>query len=376
MKIFITFLLFYSFTIAQQNVAITFTVYGKVPKEADKIYITGNHSLLGNWNPSRIPLKKENDTTWFKKIYFFKGDTIQFKFTRGNWTSEEITADGSIRENYFHVVAGEENLTFNIARWRDEKNLTAGKITGKIVTHRSFSYEGLLSRDVQVWLPPDYDPNSETRYPVIYMHDGQNLFDVVTASFGIEWNVDETSDSLIRNNFVQSFIVVGIYNTVNREDEYSQHTKGELYRDFVSKKLKPFIDKTYKTLPDAPHTYTFGSSAGATVSFLLAWSSPEIFGTAICFSPAFMYEKYNINLIKLVKDHAGEKKNLKFYFYNGGDGLDSQLQFGLEDMIKNLKLKGYSENKDFYLFVDRNGKHHESTWAQHFWRPLLQFLGN
>lgn len=360
---------------AQQNVAITFTVYAKVLKSEDKIYITGNHSLLGNWNPARIPMKKENDTTWFKKIYFFKGDTIRFKFTRGSWASEEITLDGSVPENYLRVIKEEENLTFNVARWRDEKNLTGGKITGKIITHRSFSYEGLQSRDVLVWLPPDYNNENENRYPVIYMHDGQNLFDVVTASFGVEWNADETSDSLIRNNFAEPYIIVAIYNTPNRADEYSQHAKGDLYREFLTKKLKPFIDKTYKTLPDAQHTFTFGSSAGATVAFLLAWNNPEVFGTAFCFSPAFLYEKYNINLIKLVKDYNGEKKNLKFYFYNGGDGLDSQLQYGLEDMIKNLKFKGYADNKDYFVFIDGNGKHHESTWSQNFWRPIKIFFG-
>jgi len=106
---------------------------------------------------------------------------------------------------------------------------------------------GVSARDIVVWLPA-------LGNPVLYMHDGQNIFDVNTAAYGVEWGLDETADSLIRNGFIKPIIIVGFYNASLRTPEYSQTLRGRRYRHFLIKKVKNFIDKNYRTLPDRENT--------------------------------------------------------------------------------------------------------------------------
>jgi enterochelin esterase-like enzyme len=118
------------------------------------------------------------------------------------------------------------------------------------------------------------------------MHDGQNLFSAHTAGFGAEWRLDEIADSLITAGLIRPLIIVGIFNTGDRNLEYANGNIGPRYRDFVVHKIKPFIDKKYRTLPDQKYTVTGGSSMGGLVAFILLWENPEIFSGAICMSPA------------------------------------------------------------------------------------------
>lgn len=133
------------------------------------------------------------------------------------------------------------------------------------------------SRSLRIYLPPSYGTRSDLRYPVLYMHDGQNLFDARSAAYGVEWGIDETMDRLIAEGKMAEAIVVGIDNTPERIAEYTpccdpQHGGGKLeqYESFIVDTVKPYIDRTYRTLPGKEHTALMGSSLGGIASVHMA----------------------------------------------------------------------------------------------------------
>ena len=250
-----------------------------------------------------------------------------------------------------------------------------GQITGTVRYHRALKGAGIQDRDLVVWLPPGYDADTTRRYPVIYMHDGQNIFDPVTSAFGVEWSIDETADNLINKKSIEPVMIVGIYNTSDRMKEYTPGEKGTAYMDFVVKTVKPFIDSTYRTMPDRKHTIVGGSSAGGTISFMLVWDHPDVFSKAICMSPAFKsLSPGGWDYTRLVQASNGKKKDVFIYMDNGGVGLDSQLQPGIDDMLTALKAKGYKEGSDFVFVRDSAAKHFEADWARRFPNALLLVL--
>jgi predicted alpha/beta superfamily hydrolase len=236
------------------------------------------------------------------------------------------------------------------------------------------NYPGIKPRDIIVWLPPGYDTSKEKRYPVLYMHDGQNLFDPNTSFLGNEWKVDETADSLIRNKEINPIIIVGIYNTEDRKEEYADTSLGEKYKHFLIDKLKPFIDENYRTLPDRENTAVGGSSMGGLISFILVWEYSDIFSKAICMSPAFNIGKNDY--ASKVNQYTGLKKNIQIYMDNGGLNLEKRLQPGINKMLFVLQSKGFLPDKDFLWFKDDKAPHNEKAWAERFWRPLKFLFKN
>jgi len=239
--------------------------------------------------------------------------------------------------------------------------------------------ENIAARDVIVWLPPNYESAANEHYPVIYMHDGQNIFDPATSSFGVDWAIDETVDALIKKKAIPPVIVVGIYNTPDRLHEYTPGEKGTAYMDFVVRKLKPLIDSTYRTKPGRAQTIVGGSSAGGNISFMLLWKHPDVFSKAICMSPAFRAPDFlpvSWDLVKVVQSSNGNPRNVFIYLDNGGVGLERELQPGIDEILTVLKARGYKADSDFVFILDANAKHSEVDWAQRFPKALLLVLGN
>jgi predicted alpha/beta superfamily hydrolase len=358
--------------IIYSQINVSFIVSVKKLPDSSSVYIVGNHLLLGNWNPSFIPLEKKDSLSWSRSFNFSEGTNLEFKITRGSWESEAIYEKGKIPSNFVLNVSKDTVIQINVNEWRDEEpNIPnfKGKITGEVDYYKNVEFPGILPRDVIVWLPPDYDENPLKKFQVLYMHDGQNIFDPKTSFTKVDWQIDETADSMIKADIIQSLIIVGIYNTQDRREEYSPGLKGNNYMKFVVEKLKPMIDNKYRTLPQREHTSTGGSSMGGLISFMLLWEYNKIFSKAICMSPAYIYRDYDY--VKTLKSYSGERKDLKVYFDNGDDELDSQLQFGVDSMLKFLIDKNYKQNIDFIFFKDLNAKHTETAWANRFWKPLL-----
>lgn len=353
---------------------INFIVQSHEVSDSESVFISGNDSLLGDWNPNEIDLVKIDDSTWSRKFWFYNGKSIEYKFTKGTWDHEALNDDGSIPKNWMLQITNDTSIFIRINKWSNkEPRLTHGQIKGTLKYHPNFPGNGLKPRDVVVWLPPSYDSSLEKRYPVLYMHDGQNIVDPATSSFGYDWQVDEVADSLINCQSIKEIIVVGIYNTPDRVEEYSHSPLGYKYMSFIVEKLKPFIDAKYRTLLDRENTAAAGSSMGGLISFMMAWCYPEVFSMAACFSPALKIQKFNY--VDTVENYSGDKKEIKIYIYNGGVSLEADLQPGIDEMIVALQNKGYELGKDIIWHIDRNASHSEIAWAQHIWRPLVFFFG-
>jgi predicted alpha/beta superfamily hydrolase len=245
------------------------------------------------------------------------------------------------------------------------------EIVGKVEYHKDV-FSPILDnkRDIVVWLPIGYNlqKNPNKRYPVLYMHDGQNIMDPKTAYVGKDWRVDETVMKLIKQKKIKEIIVVGIYNSPDRLDEYSWTEKGQKYLKFIVTELKPFIDSSYKTLPDKENTAIMGSSMGGLISFYAAWHYPEVFSMAGCLSSSFYFN--NDRSIKQVEEYTGHKKHVKFYIDHGEDG-----NVRGQRMFVELSKKGYVIGQDIDYYYAPGAEHNEREWAARLERPLLFFFG-
>ncbi len=169
---------------------------------------------------------------------------------------------------------------------------------GRRETHEGW-YSHFLGnrRTLTVYVPPGYDADVKRRYPVLYLHDGQNLFDPARATFGVAWDADATAERLILARRIPPLLLVGIDNTPDRMDEYAYHHdaeeqtggRGPLYARFVLEEVKPFIDGRYRTRPDRRHTAVMGSSMGGLISLSMAREHSERFGLCGVASPSLWW---------------------------------------------------------------------------------------
>lgn len=251
------------------------------------------------------------------------------------------------------------------------KKISKGKVPviGNVEYHRRI-YSRILdsNRDFFVWLPASYGENLSKNYPVLYMHDGQNLIDPKTSFAGKDWQVDETVTKLIREHRIKEIIVVGIHNSADRLEEYSDSERGKIYRKFLIEDLKPFIDSKYRTLTDNKNTAVMGSSMGGLASFLIAWNHPDVFSMAGCLSSSFYYNDDKV--FKMLDEYTGPKKPVKFYIDHGEDGLIRG-----QKMLCKLTQMGYVIGTDLDYFYARGAEHNETEWAKRLERPLLFFFG-
>lgn len=351
---------------------IKIRVYTPNPADTNQVYISGNIETLGMWQPNKIAMTFKRNHLWEKTFITKPGASVEYKFTLGSWQKEGLDKDGNTLSNFSINTATTRVKTDTIYQFGQALNKIVGQITGQVQYFKDQHADGLLDRDVIVWLPPDYDKDLTKKYAVLYMHDGQNLFDPKTSSFGTDWQVDESCDSLIKMGKIPPVIVVGINNTADRNLEYSPGSKGTAYMNFIIYQLKPMIDSTYRTLTDRKHTFVGGSSMGGLISMMLVWEHPKVFYGAICMSPAFQYQDFDY-IPKITSDKTS-KKNIKIYFDIGTVGLETQLQPGLDAMVKALNSKDYLKNKDYFYVKEENAKHTEADWARRLPKALIFLL--
>ncbi|TCK66752.1 putative alpha/beta superfamily hydrolase [Winogradskyella wandonensis] len=218
------------------------------------------------------------------------------------------------------------------------------------------------SKTIWVYIPKNYN-SSKISYPVIYMHDAQNIFDDATSYTG-EWKVDEFLDKLRTKNS----IVVGIeHGNEKRIDELTPYTNekyggglGDNYLNFIKNTLKPHIDSTYRTIKSAEHTTLFGASLGGLISFYGVIKYPDTFGKAGVFSPSFWINEQIYDFVKTTDISALKK----FYFLVGAEEGQNMVS-NVERMVTILKEKGIKENQIKNTIV-KGGRHNEAFWGEYF----------
>ncbi len=359
-----------------QPAKITFRVQAPPINSAHKtIFIAGNHALLGDWQPDLVPLARIEDGLWELQLELPRATDLAFRFTRGSWHTEEVVRSGEVRGNRYHYVQGDQVLELKVNNWRDILFRARRKMVGQVRHHRGVT-TGLLKhkRDVIVWLPPGYDKEPDCHYPVLYMHDGQNLFDPATAFAGVDWRMDETATRLSKRGKMQEIIIVGIYNTPARLEEYADTKTGRNYMRFLVEELKPLIDKTYRTLPQREHTAVMGSSMGGLVSLYLVWKYPDIFSKAGCLSTSLSWRDRQV--LKFIAAPAqAVPQDVKIYFDHGGLGEEGKYAADYLKLRDLFVEKGLRPDVDFKYYFDKKGDHSERSWARRVKRPLLFLFG-
>lgn len=370
-------LTFFSDCFSQKNFFLEIQVYAKNLKNNEKIFITGNQDKLGNWKPNVVALKKLNDSTWEFKEQFKENEIIEFKFTLGNWDTEALNDKYIPFENFKLQIKKDTTMKFFLSNWKSKKEKIENGIVWKCEYIKDFTYDDLLKRDIIILLPPSYDIEKDKRYPVLYMHDGQNIADPNTSAFGQDWRIDEVADSLVKNGEMEEIIIVGIYNTADRYYEYSYLDKGRKYVEAIIKKLKPHIDSTYRTLSDRENTAVMGASMGGLISLIMAWEYSEYFSKAACLSPALVYKKREMDYRPWLERNDLPKNPIKLYIDNGGLGVDSLLQYGVEKSVEILKnKKNFKEGENLIVIYDPTAEHNELAWSRRIHIPLKFFFRN
>ncbi len=251
-------------------------------------------------------------------------------------------------------------------------------LTGDVRTHEAFHSRYLAhDRTVVVYLPPHYAPDSAERYPVLYLHDGQNVFDRAT-SFGEEWQVDESAQHLITSGQIEPLIIVGIYNTgEHRLDEYTPTAEAEAgrgghaddYGRMLVEELKPFIDTTYRTLPSAASTAMGGSSLGGLLTMHLGLRYPTVFSRLAVLSPSVWWDDR-----VLLREVEALPKYLPMRIW-----LDAGTAEGVDTLVNARALrdalvaKGWTMGDDLSYLEAEGGEHNEQSWSARVGR-VLTFL--
>ena len=359
------FFVLVSFLHAQYSLRLV--VNSVATKSLNDIFITGN---FNNWQPGadsfRLkPFGRNRKAIVLKDV---PAGSYQFKFTRGKWETVETAGNGGDISNRDVELTSDTSINITIAGWKDDfpdkpKPNTA-TVQVQVIDTAFFMPQLNRYRRIWVYLPKTYSQMKGKQYPVLYMQDGQNLFNEQTAAFG-EWGVDECLDTL-QQQTGKDCIVVGIDNGGDkRNNEYNpydnaQFGKGEgnQYVEFLVKTLKPFIDGKYRTLKDAPHTYIAGSSMGALISLYAEIKYPNVFGAAGVFSPAFwIAPQLNDDVAK-----ANWATMQRFYFYAGGK--ESNTEVGDMDKVINIIQSKHQTDVDRSIYP--LGQHNEAAWRREF----------
>jgi predicted alpha/beta superfamily hydrolase len=365
---------------------ITFEVTAppETPEDSE-LWLTGNHDALGQWNVQGLKLTRTSERRYTTSLMLPAGTMLEFKVTRGSWETVEKGPKGEELPNRTLRVIGvrAQHVPVKVSRWADGGGGTPQKgVTGTVRYLRNVKSRHLpRQRDIIVWLPPGYEDSPKRRYPVLYMHDGQNLMDPGT-SFSGEWQVDETAQRLVQEGKVEPLIIVGVYNTEERFSEYTQvldpvyaeHGGGKAddYGRFLVEELKPLIDKTFRTRKGAQDTGLAGSSLGGLVTMHLGLKYPGTFRRLGVISPSVFWG--NKDIVARVKA-LPKKLPLRIWVDIG-----TEEWRGSQETVEDARLlrdalvaEGWRLDKDLRYVEVPGAVHTESAWAERF-GDTLQYL--
>lgn len=351
----------------------------RIPPGADPgrgVFISGDAELLGDWRADAVPLKPQADGTWRATLTLPRGLRSRWLVTLGSWRQVESEEHHRERRPRELTVQDDAAIDARVAGW--------GR--NSLKHYDSVRSPHLPSpRPITVWLPPGYDLEPQRRYPVFYIHDGQNLFDARTAFGGVPWRCDETAERLIRTGAIRPVILVGIGNTAERIKEYGPSRKrpgvadlSKAYGRFVAEELKPFIDSEYRTLTGPADTAVGGSSMGGLISLYICRWYPKVFGRCAAMSPSLWYNREAF--LRTVRARSGWLKNCRIWLDFGSREGYSQagMQAGLQrvrDLAAAFRELGLEDIRDFHYAEIADGHHNEAAWGARFDQVLIYLFG-
>jgi len=265
--------------------------------------------------------------------------------------------------------------------------IRAEHATGDLRLHEFRSRIFRNARFLRVWLPPGYDDsaNAERHYPVLYLNDGQNLFETSTAFNGVEWQADETADRLIRDGAIPPMIIVGMDNTgKNRIREYMPHrslhpiamrAQGSRYPSFLIKEVMPFLARSYRVASGPENTGLGGSSLGALIALYTVAVCPGVIGQLLLESPSLWASNRQI-----IRQSRGVKRWPQRVYLATGTAeagrreRDQSVVDDVRELAGILRREGLDENR-LRLVIEDGARHDESAWARRFPEALAFLFG-
>jgi predicted alpha/beta superfamily hydrolase len=370
----------------------TATIRVTVPEATGTVYLAGSLPELGPWRPDgRAMVGAGRERT--ARVTAPRGTTLEYKFTLGTWDREALSPAGAVPPNNRLLIDRDVEAIHEITGFkRDPREYMAdwagSGVVGRLVywTDVTSAFLG-PSRHVEIWLPPGYDSTRSTRYPVLYMHDGQNLFDPRIASTGVDWGVDEAVMRLVRRGAIPPVIVVGVWSTAERGPEYSPWHRAPAYARFLIEELMPRVNREFRTLTGPENTVVMGSSMGGLLSFYLVTHHPDVFGACGCVSTHFPLSEAVVarsfqGLARvenpdttpyIIRDIAAGlrvPKGARYWFDYGSLGLDSAYGPTHEVVRAWLLRQGLVEGRDFVVRRYEGLTHNEASWRARLTDPL------
>lgn len=271
-------------------------------------------------------------------------------------------------------------------------------VTGVVRFHGDFPSKYVAARNVEVWLPPGYERERAARYPVLYVHDGQNVFAPATSYTKVDWGIDETMTRLVAERQVRPALVVAVWNTPKRMQEYMPRkavpAEGDVasgiagvppfpgpivsdaYLRFLVEELKPFIDRTYRTRSGPGDTFIMGSSMGGLISAYAVTEYPTVFGGAACLSTHWPAGNgAMVAYLRQALPPASAAPPHRFWFDHGTATLDSLYEPYQRQVDAILKAAGYAEGKNWISRVYPGADHSERAWRARVAESLVFLLG-
>jgi hypothetical protein len=325
------------------------------------------------------------------RIYAPSGTEFEYKFTLGKWDNEALGPDNGTPPNHHLLIERDTVVAHTIAAFRNPlawiEDWEGSGVKGRLVYWTDVESKFLgPTRHVEVWLPPAYDENPDARFPVLYMSDGQNLFDPRIANTGVDWGVDEAIVRLSDAGTIPPVIVVGAWSTEDRAPEYSPWHAAPDYARFLIEELMPRVNAEFRTLTGPENTAVMGSSMGGLLSFYLVTYHPDVFGSCGCVSTHFpLSEAVWSQMVEpaageapdptpfIVRDIADGLKvppGVRYWFDFGTEGLDSTYGPTHEIVRQWLLDQGLVEGKDFVVREYEGATHNEASWRARLDDPL------
>ncbi len=375
----------------------TVTIHVRVPESTGPVYLAGSLPELGPWRPDGRVLEGEGRERTIR-VAAPRGTTFEYKFTLGSWDREALGPPGTIPPNNRLLVTGDIDVVHEIAAFKkDPRDYIAdwqgSGVLGRLVywTDVKSAFLG-PSRHVGIWLPPGYDDAPTTRYPVLYLADGQNLFDPRIASTGVDWGVDEAVMRLVGKGVMPPIIAVGVWNTAERGPEYSPWQSAPNYARFLIEELMPRINAQFRTLTGPANTAAMGSSMGGLLSFYLVTHHPEAFGACGCLSTHFPLSEAVFKQVfhgvvttatpdttpYVLRDIAAglrAPRGARYWIDRGSEGLDSTYGPTYAAVRAWLLGQGLVEGRDFVVRQYDGATHNEASWRARLDDPLTFLFG-
>lgn len=339
----------------------------------DTLFASGT---FNNWNPRDLNFRFTQNTngTYSVTLPNSTSGTQEYKVTRGSWNNVETQLDGNFLSN--RIIGNNQSQNISISNWNDMLGWHTAIGNTHIIDLDFYIPQLNRYRRIWIYLPQNYY-NENFDYPVVYFHDGQNLYDAIYTAFGTEWKVDETFKNL-EDTFGLKIIAVGIDNGgAERINEYSPYINsqygggmGEYYLQFISQTLKPFIDANFRTMPQRSNTAIIGSSMGGLISMAGMIFQSQTFAKAGIFSPSFWFTD---SIFSLASNHTFTFED-KIYFVSGASESGSMVP--LMNQMANTITSNGAAISNVNTQVRQDGQHSEWFWARELRDCILWLFNN